>query len=113
MLRVIVFATAVCAMACVSSAAAPEHATAARVAHGKTLYIADGCAQCHGYNGQGTVGPRLGPNPIPLDLFTRQMRNPRGVMPIYTAVVLSEKDLADIYAYLQSVPQPVPVGRIP
>lgn len=113
MLRVILFATIVGAMACVSSGIASERATAARVAHGRRLYIADGCAECHGYNGQGTIGPRLGPTPIPLDLFTRQMRNPRGVMPIYTSVVLSDPDLADIYAYLESVPQPVPVGRVP
>jgi mono/diheme cytochrome c family protein len=113
MLRVVLFFIAVCAVACVSSAAAPGRATASRITHGRQLYIADGCAQCHGYSGQGTVGPRLGPNPIPLDLFTRQMRNPRGVMPIYTAAVLSEADLADIYAYLKGVPQPVPAARIP
>jgi hypothetical protein len=41
------------------------------------------------------------------------MRNPRGVMPIYTAAVLSAADLADIYAFLQSVPQPVPAARLP
>jgi mono/diheme cytochrome c family protein len=113
MLRVILFAAAVCAVACVSTGAAPERASASRVAHGRQLYIADGCHQCHGYSGQGTVGPRLAPNPIPLDIFTRQMRNPRGVMPIYTAAVLSAADLADIYAYLKSVPQPVPAARLP
>lgn len=113
MLRVILFATTVCAIACVSSGAASGRATAAHIAHGRDLYVIDGCAQCHGYNGQGTVGPRLGPNPIPLDLFTRQMRNPRGVMPIYTSRVLPDTDLADIYAYLKSVPQPVPLERVP
>jgi ubiquinol-cytochrome c reductase cytochrome c subunit len=106
MLRVILSAIAVCAVGCVALAQGSS-------AHGRQLYIADGCSQCHGYSGQGTVGPRLAPNPIPLEIFTRQMRNPRGVMPIYTSKVLSEADLADIYAYLESVPQPVPVARIP
>ena len=108
MQRVVLFAIAVCAVACVSSGAVPDRA---HLAHGRQLYIADGCAQCHGYSGQGTVGPRLAPNPIPLDIFTRQMRNPRGVMPVYTSKVLSEADLADIYAYLKSVPQPLPAAR--
>ena len=110
MLRVVLFAIVVCALACVGSAAAPDRLTAA--ARGRQVYVADGCAQCHGYSGQGTVGPRLAPNPIPLDIFTRQMRNPRGVMPIYTSQVLSEADLADLYAYLKSVPQPVPAAQI-
>ena len=112
MLRVVLFAIAVCAVACVSTGAAPDR-PATHVAHGRQLYVADGCAQCHGYSGQGTVGPRLAPNPIPLDIFTRQMRKPRAVMPIYTSAVLSEGDLADIYAYLESVPQPAPAARIP
>ncbi len=34
-------------------------------------------------------------------------------MPIYTSQVLTEGDLADIYAYLKSVPQPVPAAHIP
>lgn len=113
MLRVALFAIAVCTVACVSFGAAQDRATASRVAHGRELYVADGCAQCHGHSGQGTVGPRLAPNPIPLDIFTGQMRKPRGVMPIYTSKVLSEADLADIYAFLQSVPQPVPAARLP
>jgi ubiquinol-cytochrome c reductase cytochrome c subunit len=113
MLRVILFAIAVGAVACVSSGASPDRAKASGATHGRQLYVADGCAQCHGFSGQGTVGPRLAPNPIPLDIFTRQMRNPRGVMPIYTSRVLSESDLADIYTYLKSVPQPMPVAKIP
>ena len=113
MLRMICFAAVVCSLTCFSSGAAPKRAEASRVAHGRQLYIVDGCHQCHGYSGQGTVGPRLAPNPIPLDIFTRQMRNPRGVMPIYTSAVLSEADLADIYAYLASVPPPAPAARIP
>jgi ubiquinol-cytochrome c reductase cytochrome c subunit len=111
MLRVVLLTIAACAVACVSSGASPDRTKG--VARGRQLYVADGCAQCHGYSGQGTVGPRLAPNPIPLDIFTRQMRKPRGVMPIYTSRVLSEGDLAEIYAYLKSVPQPLPAAQIP
>ena len=34
------------------------------------------------------------------------MRNTTGGMPPYQKVILSDEDLADIYAYLQSMPNP-------
>jgi cytochrome c1 len=34
-------------------------------------------------------------------------------MPPYTAKVVSDKDLADIYAFLKSVKEPAPVDSIP
>ena len=83
--------------------------------HGKALYLADGCYQCHGVQGQGAgaTGPRLAPEPIGLAYFTRQLRTPRDAMPVYTARVLPDGDLADIHAYLQSIPKPKAVSDIP
>jgi mono/diheme cytochrome c family protein len=81
--------------------------------HGRQLYVAAGCHECHGYIGQGSAGPRLAPNPLPLDLFSRQLRNPRAVMPIYTRAILSDSDLAEVYAYLNSIPAAKPVAQIP
>lgn len=77
-------------------------------ASGKTIFMADGCYQCHGTVGQGSrgTGPRLGPNRLPWDGFVQQVRKPVNVMPPYTALVLSDAQLADIYAYLGSVPGP-------
>ncbi len=78
------------------------------VAAGRQTYIAIGCFECHGRLGQG--GAFLGPTPtlahteLPLDAFTVQMRQPMNNMPAYSAKVLPDKDVADIYAYLQSVP---------
>ena len=34
-------------------------------------------------------------------------------MPPYTTKVLSEQQLADVYAFLRSVPEPLPVDGIP
>ena len=34
-------------------------------------------------------------------------------MPPYTAKVVPEKDLADLYAFLKSLPQPKPAKEIP
>ena len=75
---------------------------------GKKLFVADGCYQCHGYEAQGSsaTGPRLGPKPIAFATFARYVRAPSGQMPPYTAKVVSDADLANIYAFLQSRPEP-------
>ena len=75
-------------------------------ANGKRVYMADGCYQCHGTVGQGSrpTGPHLAPNPLPYEAFAGQVRRPVNAMLPYTSVVLSEQDLADIYAYLVSIP---------
>jgi mono/diheme cytochrome c family protein len=84
-------------------------------ARGKQLYMATGCYQCHGTSGEGggNAGPRLAPGPIPLEGLTLQLRRPRVRMPIYTAVVMPDADVADIYAYLQSVPKGKTAAEIP
>jgi mono/diheme cytochrome c family protein len=75
--------------------------------NGKKLFTADGCYQCHGYEGQGSTatGPRLAPRPMPFAQLSKYVRAPTGQMPPYTAKVLSDQELSDIYAYLQSRPQ--------
>jgi mono/diheme cytochrome c family protein len=98
-------------------AGASQSALSPAAAHGRALYISNGCYECHGYGGEGAVGPRLGPNPLPLDVFTRQLRNPINFMPIhmpvYTAKVLSPADVAAIYAFLNTLPKAKPVADIP
>jgi mono/diheme cytochrome c family protein len=92
------------------AAAAPARAQGAPppgdAANGQRVYMADGCYQCHGTVGQGSrpTGPHLAPNPLPYEAFAGQVRHPVNAMPPYTTVVLSERDLADIYAYLLSIP---------
>ena len=84
---------------------------AKRVDAGAALYKKKGCYECHVNDAQGgPQGPRLGPNPIPLPRFTTYVRNPTGEMPPYTERVLSNQELADIYAFLQARPQPKPVA---
>jgi cytochrome c553 len=75
------------------------------VDRGKQIYMKVGCYQCHGREAQGaSTGPRLGPDPLPLAQFARYVRTPRNDMPPYTAKVLSEGDLAAVYAYVSSRP---------
>jgi ubiquinol-cytochrome c reductase cytochrome c subunit len=89
-------------------------APAGSASRGKTLYMNTGCYQCHSEQGQGgTQGPRLGPKPIPFQAFLRYLRSPRGEMPPYRAKVMSDRDVADVYAFLEALPPPPPLGSLP
>jgi ubiquinol-cytochrome c reductase cytochrome c subunit len=96
-------------VAAVLAAGAPalgQSAPLGDAANGERVYRADGCYQCHGTVGQGSrpTGPHLAPQPLPYAAFAGQVRHPVNAMPPYTNVVLSEQELADIYAYLVSIP---------
>lgn len=82
-------------------------------ANGKKLFDSDGCYQCHGHDGHGGAGARLSPNPLPFAAFSKYVRQPAGEMPPYTKKVVSDQELADIYAYLQSIPPPPAAKSIP
>jgi len=82
--------------------------------NGKKLFVAYGCYECHGRQGAGaSTGPRIGPPAITLAAVLRYVRAPTGQMPPYTAKVVPDQDLADIYAYLKSFPSPQPAKDIP
>jgi mono/diheme cytochrome c family protein len=88
----------------------------ANLKNGERLFVSYGCYECHGFQGQGstrTGGSRLGPPQIPLSAFVSYVREPTGQMPPYTAKVVSNEDLADIYNFLNSVPPPPPLKTIP
>lgn len=72
---------------------------------GFEIYMRVGCFQCHGTVGQGPVsGPKLAPNPLPMEAIRAYIRAPAQVMPPYVESVLSDADVADIHAYLESIP---------
>jgi ubiquinol-cytochrome c reductase cytochrome c subunit len=79
---------------------------------GKTLYVKTGCANCHGLEGQGapTSGPRIAPNPLPIEAFVKYVRSPSGQMPPYTRKVMSDQELTDIRAFLAERPKPAPAS---
>ena len=96
-------------------------APAGDVTRGHALFVADGCYECHNYNGQGSgsrkpgvnPGPNLAPAPIPYAAFIHQVRTPRQSMPPYDAKILSDQGAADIYAYLASQPPVKDAHSIP
>ena len=92
-------------------------ALAASAEKGKTAFVKNGCWQCHDYNGQGSIATSnakvIARTQLPLDAFVSFVRTTNGPMPPYRAPVLSDDDLGDIYAYLQSLPEPKAVSDIP
>lgn len=98
-----------------SWAAPPAVPLAQDATHGSELFVTYGCYQCHGFLGQGAqpTGPRLAPNPIAFQRFVGIVYDPIDLMPRYSPEYVSEQDLRDIYAYLQSVPAPPSVENIP
>lgn len=101
------------------NAPAPEPATPAstptgNVENGGVLYKKVGCYQCHSNEAQGGLsGPRIGPNVVPFARFLQYTRHPTGEMPPYTAKVLSDQEIADIYAWVQARPKPPAVDTLP
>jgi mono/diheme cytochrome c family protein len=89
-------------------------AMAASAEKGKAGFVQHGCWQCHGYQGQGGVtGPKLAPDPIPFETLSNFVRTTSRNMPPFREEILSNDDLADIYAYLQSVPKDPDPRSIP
>lgn len=66
-----------------------------------------GCYSCHGIVGQGTLrdGPRLNAAALGYPAILAQLRTPRYEMPAYTASQISDSGVADIYAYLSTLPK--------
>ncbi|WP_426439959.1 c-type cytochrome [Bradyrhizobium genosp. P] len=85
--------------------------------NGKRLYLADGCFECHGRAGQGGrfnyQTPALAQIALPVDSFTAFLREAPNDMPSFSEQVLSDKDAADIHAFLSSLPGPRDAKDIP
>ena len=100
------------ALAIAGVAAEPKESAAER---GTATYIAKGCARCHGTAGQGGGfgAARLAPDPLPLDALIQFIRGTTGPMPAYSAAILSDAELADIHAYLATIPAPPVASSVP
>lgn len=97
------------------AAFAQDVAPAGNAVRGKDVYLKVGCDQCHGREAQGSpvTAPRLGPAALPIAAFTLFIRKPRVQMPAYSADLLSDADIADIYAYVSSRAAPVALDKLP
>ena len=95
---------------------APTAAPAAsgNAENGKKLFMKHTCYFCHGTVGQGGIaGARVAVVARNLQGFTRYVRQPAGQMPAYTDKILTDQELADIFAYLRALPPAKPAREIP
>ena len=94
-----------------------QDAPAGDAANGQRIYLADGCFTCHGRSGQGGnyygTTPTLAKTELPFEGFKQQLRDPVRVMPPYEQAVVSDKEAADIYAFLQTLPGRRPAKDFP
>jgi cytochrome c553 len=69
---------------------------------GLETYRTVGCSACHGGDGEGGIGPALAGHTE--DQIFRQVRTPKGdVMPPFPTGVLSDEDVKDIYAWVETL----------
>ena len=96
------FAVAILSSSLIALAAEPT----GDAANGKRLFMTVGCYECHGTTGAGggLAGPRLAPTPLPFIAVKAKVRTASGRMPVFSEAVLKDSEIADIYAYLQSIP---------
>ena len=68
------------------------------------------CVDCHGTNGEGAFGPDLAGRQLTLDQFLRAVRKPWGVMPAFPPILYSDAEVANLHAYLTSLPRAAAPG---
>src|SRR5215467_2628079 len=83
-------------------------------ANGKDIFMKYTCYGCHGFSGQNGPGARLVPMNMTQAGFVNYVRNPRTRnMPSYSAKVLSDAQLGDVYTYIKTLPQSPAAKDIP
>lgn len=97
------------------AAALATPALAQDAARGKETYMKAGCWECHGRAGQGGgyTGPKLAPDPPPLVAMQAYIRHPGGDMPPYSEKVLPNSAVADVRAFLLTLPRPPAAKTLP
>lgn len=85
------------------------------VENGKKLFERNACYQCHGHEGQGGLsGPRLSQTKFTQTGFTAFVRNPPpSGMPMFREKVMSNQELADVFAFVKFIPEPKAAKDIP
>jgi mono/diheme cytochrome c family protein len=77
--------------------------------NGKKVFEKLGCFRCHGSAGEGmaqtgkeAAPPKIASPHLSLQDFVRFVRAPKGKMPPFSATQVSDDELSDVYAFLQT-----------
>jgi mono/diheme cytochrome c family protein len=116
-LTIFTFAALAAASLGLTTAAPAQDTPAGDAIHGRSVYLADGCYECHGRAGQGGgfnyPTPALAKLEMPVESFVAFLRNAPRDMPSFAPNVVSDKDAADIWAFLQWLPGRKPAKDFP
>lgn len=83
---------------------------------GKVAFETLGCNKCHGSEGEGVSAagqggvPQIASTSLALPAFIQLVRKPKNLMPPFGADKASDSDLADVYAFLQTLKPPAKQG---
>ena len=101
-------------LALLLATASAQAADSAAVQRGRQLFIDYGCRKCHGTVGQGSeYGKRLLPDLLPVEAIVAFLRGTSFPMPGYSEALISDAQIGDIHAYLESLPKPKAPDQIP
>lgn len=95
--------TLLCLLLMATPALAQNTGDAAR---GKELFMRDACYTCHGTTGSGggaLGGPRLAHAGLTPNGIINELRHPRAAMPAYSEKILSDSEVGDLVAFIQSL----------
>ena len=90
-------------LAACGGSSSESNVPAGDAAAGKTAFASLPCVGCHGSNAEGNVGPKLAGFSEGWDVFQSTVRNGKEEMPKFGTDVVSDQQLADVYAWLISL----------
>src|SRR5262245_42747832 len=106
--RLICAAAAAFTLGALALPACAQDAPPGDAVNGRRVYLAVGCMYCHGRAGQGGAmnypAPPLARTELPLEGFKGVLRESLRDMPAYPEAVLADNEIADIHAFLQTLP---------
>lgn len=81
--------------------------------NGETVFVRPNtsCSNCHGIGAEGGWGPDLAGKGITVAQATKAIREPMWRMPAFVPSQLSEKDIRDMVAYWNSLPEAPAIGE--
>jgi cytochrome c553 len=82
-----------------------EPAAVGRADAGKTFWQAQMCQYCHGVQAEGAWGPDLAGRGLTEAQIKHALREPYGLMPVYTETQVGEQTIANLQAFFATLPK--------